>query len=91
MSEDILNLFLSSVAGNPKISASHISLFSAILCCRKTGENCFNVSRRKVMALSKIRSTATYHKCMDDLVALGILTYLPSFNPKSGSIIKIDQ
>lgn len=81
MSEDILNNFLLSVAGNPKILASHISLFSAILSCRKSGRDAFRVNRRKLMELSKLRSTATYHKCIDDLVALGFINYQPSFDP----------
>jgi hypothetical protein len=35
MNEDILSEFLVNVAGNPKISASHISLFSVILCLKQ--------------------------------------------------------
>lgn len=87
MSEDILSRFLLSVAGNPKISASHISLFSAILCCRKSEEKTVNVSRRRLMGYSKLRSTATYHKCISDLVDAGFILYSPSFNPVLGSSI----
>ncbi len=89
MKEDILNRFLMSVSGNPKILASHISLFSAIICCKGAGANVFNVSRCNLMKLSKIRSTATYHKCLSDLVEIGSLEYKPSYNPQTGSQLKI--
>ena len=89
MSEDILSNFLSSVARNPKILPSHISLFSAILSCKKGGKDFFNVSRRKLMELSKIRSTATYHKCINELVKFEFIDYTPSFDPINGSLIKI--
>jgi hypothetical protein len=89
MKEDILNRFLVSVAGNPKILVSHISLFSAILCCKESDACLFNVNRRKLMDLGKIRSTATYHKCLSDLVEIGSLEYKPSYNPQTGSQMKI--
>ena len=89
MNEDILNRFLMSVSENPKILASHISLFSAILCCKESHHNVFNVSRSRLMEMSKLRSTATYHKCLKDLVELGFLEYSPSYNPYRGSKVKL--
>jgi hypothetical protein len=82
MNEDILSEFLVNVAGNPKISASHISLFSVILCLKQNQNEPFNIIRRDIMNLSKIRSTATYHKCLGDLVYFGFIDYKPSFHPK---------
>jgi hypothetical protein len=87
VNEDILNRFLLAVAGNPKILPSHISLFSAILSFREGGINSFNVSRSKLMRLSKLSSTATYHKCIQDLIIFGFISYKPSFNPLLGSVI----
>lgn len=89
MNENILNSFLLSVAGNQKILASHVSLFSAILCCKTSNEDAFNINRRKLMELSKIRSTATYHKCINDLIILGVIKYMPSFHPRLGSKINL--
>jgi hypothetical protein len=89
MDEDVLKRFLLSVAGNPKILASHISLFSAILGSKKKELNEFNISRRKLMAVSKLKSPATYHKCIKDLIKFKIINYIPSFHPKLGSIIVI--
>lgn len=90
MNQDILSQFLMSVAENPRILASHISLFSAILCFKKSDDNVFNVSRNKLMTLSKVRSTATYHKCLSELIDFGYLKYIPSYNPQIGSEIQID-
>lgn len=89
MKEDILNRFLISVSGNPKILASHISLFSAILVFKTDEEKPFFTSRFKLMTLSKIRSTATYHKCLNNLIEMGFIRYRPSFEPKKGSEITI--
>ena len=88
MNEDILNRFFLVVAGSPKILPSHISLFTAILYCKKEEES-FNVSRSILMKLSKLRSTATYHKCLQDLVEFRLLEYQPSFNPLLGSKITV--
>lgn len=89
MNKGILTRFLMSVAGNPKILASHVSLFSAILSCKNTEREVFNVSRSRLMRLSKLASTATYHKCLRDLIELGFLEYEPSYNPQTGSQLKI--
>jgi hypothetical protein len=82
MSKDILNRFLVSVAGNQKILVSHVSLFSAILCCKTGDENAFHVNRKKLMQMSKLKFTANYHKCITDLIILGFIKYLPSYHQK---------
>lgn len=41
----------------------------------------FQVSRRKLMAFSKIRSISTYHRCIKILVKLGYIDYVPSYHP----------
>jgi hypothetical protein len=45
----------------------------------------FPVTRRTLMAFSKIASIATYHKCIRELDAFGYIRYEPSFDPKRGS------
>ena len=90
MKEDILNQFLLSVSGNPKILASHISLFNAILSFKQKDKRICNVSRSKLMALSKLASTATYHKCLKDLIEFEFIEYRPTYHPNCGSVIKIN-
>lgn len=41
----------------------------------------FQVSRRKLMAFSKIRSISTYHRCIKSLIRLGYIDYIPSYHP----------
>ena len=41
------------------------------------------------MRISKIASTATYHKCMKDLTEREYVIYKPSFNPFKGSILEV--
>jgi len=37
------------------------------------------------MRISKIRSKATYHKCLKNLHSSGYIDYQPSYNPFQGS------
>jgi hypothetical protein len=49
-----------------RMLATHVSLFIALFVCRHIGGfiSLFAVSRRKLMAYSRIASIATYHKCI---------------------------
>ena len=82
-----LTVFLKSVSGNRVFRQSHLSLYSALLVSheRARGANPFRISRRELMAQSAIRSFATYHKCITDLVEGGYIQYEPSYHPSLGS------
>jgi len=41
------------------------------------------------MNLAKIKSFATYHKCIKELHNAGFIIYSPSYNPYKGSLIEI--
>ena len=90
MNNTILNNFLSLAEGDSNISTTHISLFTALLSIYKKDTGYFNVSRSKLMRLSKLKSTATYHSCLKYLIEIGIIEYEPSFNPFKGSRMKIN-
>jgi hypothetical protein len=70
-----------------RLLATHISLCTALFACwQKNGFiSPFPVSRKQLMAFSRIASVATYHKCMKELDEYGYIRYQPSFNPKLGS------
>ncbi|WP_157274804.1 hypothetical protein [Pedobacter sp. Leaf194] len=87
-----LTIFLCKAAEDQVISPTHISLFTSIVQCWASGGrmNPVVVTRKKLMRISKIRSTSTYHKCITDLSRSGYITYLPSFNP-SGSLILLNK
>ncbi|KLT65382.1 hypothetical protein AB669_09830 [Pedobacter sp. BMA] len=66
-----------------------LSLFTTIFHYSKDDPRLeFRICRRKLMNYSRIKSIATYHKCLIDLVEDGYINYKPSFNTL-GSFIKI--
>ena len=70
-------------ASNEKIGTTHFGLFLAILQCwdEQQYDMPFYISRSKLMLLSKIKSTSTYHNCIKDLKESGVIIYEPSFHP----------
>src|SRR5579872_7324722 len=74
---------------DPRLLATHISLCTALFACwQKNGfVSPFPVSRKQLMAFSRIASVATYHKCIKELDAYGYIRYEPSFHPKMGSLV----
>ena len=82
--------FLERAGGDERLLPSHFSLFLAIF--HHSGEDAhapFSVSRRKLMAHSRLGSTATYHKRISELAEFGYISYAPSFDPILASTIKI--
>lgn len=47
------------------------------------------VTRKLLMAKAHIRSTSTYHKCMNQLTDLGYISYKPTYDCYTGSKIEI--
>lgn len=79
--------FLKLASKNRHFYQSHLSLYSAILMHYDKGssQNPFRVSRKELMRHSAIRSSATYHKCMADLMENGLIEYEPSYHPTLAS------
>lgn len=86
-----LNSFLESASRQVAISAHHISLFASIYSVYESNQfqRHFHISRKSLMSKSKIRSNATYHKCLKDLVESGFITYTPSYHPSYGSTMSL--
>ena len=79
---------LEAVKSDDRLNAYHISLYTALLYYGKgIRQFPFHASRRKLMGFSRIKSGATYHKCLRDLISYGYLDYHPSFHPQLGSRI----
>ena len=70
---------------------THICLYASILVLSQQhgSSDTIEVSRRKLMSLSKIKSFATYHKCISELENCGYIKYMPSYHPIFGSQIVI--
>lgn len=86
-----IDSFLKSVAEDGQLLPTHISLFMAIFYYSNSESSymAFQVCRRKLMHFSRIKSKATYHKCLAELVEFGYLTYKPSYDPFKGSTVCI--
>lgn len=72
-----------------RLLSTHISILTAIFICWQHNQfrEPFSVTRRKLMAFSKVASVATYHKCMRELIAYGYVKYQPSYHPRNGSLV----
>ncbi|ATP59251.1 hypothetical protein CPT03_13835 [Pedobacter ginsengisoli] len=86
--DKLIDVFLTVISREQRVEFSHISLFLAIYHQWQKNHwiEAIPITRRKLMASSKIRSTATYHKCIRELVELNIIRYLPSYHPKGSRI-----
>lgn len=86
-----LSDFLTVAKENFLLERTHLCLYTSILimCEQQKAGNTIEVSRKKLMCLSQIKSNATYHKCIRELVNNKYITYLPSYHPIHGSQIVI--
>lgn len=83
--------FLKRAANDHRLLPSHISLFMAMFYYSPDEEpqSFFKVSRKKLMHFSRIKSVATYHKCIRELVAYGYIIYQPSYDPYRASMVSL--
>jgi len=87
---DSLNLFkdfLNAAGDDPRIGASHISLYMALY-QHWISNQCINpisIRRNEIMKTAKISGIATYHKRIKELNEYGYIQYLPSYRPKSNT------
>jgi hypothetical protein len=88
---DQLGRLISSVASDERLKPIHISLYVALCHTWITNrfQQCYNVSRRELMKLSRIQSKSTYHKAISELVNMGYISYRPSYHPKEGSEVTL--
>ena len=74
-------------AEDDRLNPTHVSMYLALFQMWNLNRfrNPVSINRGEVMALSKIGSLSTYHKCIRDLHNWEYLKYLPSKNPLKGS------
>ena len=82
--------FLQKASDDKRLLPSHISLFMAMFYYSpdKPGDY-FQVNRKKLMRFSRIKSVATYHKCIRELVAYGYIDYQQSYDPYRASSVAL--
>ncbi|MFE2861412.1 MULTISPECIES: hypothetical protein [Sphingobacterium] len=80
-------VYFEYIAKDNRLLPSHIGLVMALLYFQQQDNfnDPFHTSRRKLMHFSRIRSIATYHKCLSELVRYGYLEYTPSWHPTRAS------
>lgn len=83
-----MNDFMERMAADQSLGQVHLCLFAALSYMSKDHTDWFPVTRRKLMKYAGIRSVATYHKYLNDLVALCFIEYRPSYDPYRGSLVK---
>ena len=86
-----MEYFVSKIIRQKGLPPSRISVFMAILQLWKEQghQNPFQITRKKVMKRSGIKSIVTYHKCITELKDRGMVEYSPSFNPNQGSKVAL--
>ncbi|MFY1047500.1 hypothetical protein [Chryseobacterium sp. GP-SGM7] len=89
-SEKIISYF-SSFIKDSQMQPVHISLYVALfeLWSINKFQSPFRICRKEVMRLSKIKSFATYHKCIKEMHNAGFIIYSPTYNSYKGSSIEI--
>jgi hypothetical protein len=83
--------FLSKVTSNEELTGTHIALYT-VLCQVWLANGCknpFNISRRKIMKLARIRWRATYHKNIRKLEEGGYINYNPTYHPVNGTAVSL--
>lgn len=88
-----LTAFYERALEDPRIGATHVSLYMALLqhCKQAGGGNPFHISRDAVMKTAKISGRHTYNKCINNLKDYGYIAYRPSSNSFTPSIICISS
>jgi hypothetical protein len=83
--------FYNKAESDKKLFPTHLSLYLALIWSwQQSGfKTPFSVYRSALMKLGKIKSIATYHKCMNDLSMLGYIEYQPSYNYYKGSQVSL--
>lgn len=88
-----LKSFIQRIVTDSRMRPVHVSLSLAL--CQAWIEQGFQkqyrVSRRGLMYTSRIRSIATYHKTIKELQVFGYFKYTPSYHPRKGSEVTLQD
>ena len=86
-----LNGVFKQFSKDSRLNPSHVSLYMALFQYWNINRfpKEFYINREEVMAMAKIGSKATYHRCLRRLDEWKYLQYMPSHNPYKSSKIKL--
>src|SRR4051795_2134552 len=82
-----LSNFFNAIAGDPRISITHIGIYAALLQYwrQHNFEIPVHVFSYEIMNIAKISARTTYQKIIKDLSDFGYIKYLPSYKRTQGS------
>ena len=85
-----LIFFIQAGKSNKKLKATHISIYLALFCSWRNDNyhTPFKISRSTIMDMAKIRSMATYHKCIREISEWGLIEYSPSYDRFIGTQVR---
>jgi len=85
-------IFIEVSGKDERLTCTHVSFLAALVCCWKRNgyQVPFQISRKTIMKFARIKSTATYHKCIQEMSAFGYIEYSPTYDPLKGSSINFD-
>ncbi|MFZ4797525.1 MAG: hypothetical protein ACOYMA_08515 [Bacteroidia bacterium] len=91
ITHNVLVHALKTIENKQEGSCLHTSLFITLYLhwCNDLNQPFFYTTRKIVMAQSKIKSIASFHKIISNLVEWGLIEYFPSYQPKSGTKYRI--
>lgn len=89
-SKNIISFF-GRIIQDEGLHTSHISMYVSLFQFWSLNhfQNPFRITRGGIMESSKIRSLATYHKCIKELHNAGFIIYTPSYDPYKGTLVQI--
>lgn len=84
-----LSLFLGRASRDNRLSPTHVSVYMGLYqqCMAGGFQNPFPIESRKVMAVARVRSRVTYHKCLQELQRWGYIHYAPSYSYYQRSLV----
>lgn len=82
---------LLSITLDERVNSNHISLYVALYLTWLSNKCVapFKIRRRGIMDLCKIKSRATYHKIIKDLIQWNHILYHSSYHPLEGSSVSL--
>ena len=85
----IFNNFFDLAFKDGRLNTSHISVYMALLETWNLNKckDPILIKRDKIMAIAKIKSIATYHKCIKELNNWNYINYRPQHNPAHNSYV----
>lgn len=90
METEIGFVFSKLVSGH-MTQTRHLALVMVLihLTFENSSKKRLRASRKQLMTLSRIKSITTYHKTVEELCAMGVIRYYPSFHPQISTEIEL--